>query len=94
MLSSQVSGYTQLTVSMLGHRGTATARKLTRTTHQKISIASIGTLALPAPRSTAERQCEAANRKKNTEQTFALPTPKAMASGSEVKAPSRYGAER
>ena len=83
-----------MTTSIVCRKGITAERKPTRTTHQNSSIASIGILALPAPRSTAERQCEAASRKKNTEQTFALPTPKAMASGSEVKAPSRYGAAR
>ena len=56
-----------MTTSIERKYGIATAMNATRTTHQKISIASIGIEALPAPRSTAERQCEAASRKKKTE---------------------------
>ena len=78
-----------MTTSIERKYGIATAMNATRTTHQKISIASIGIEALPAPRSTAERQCEAASRKKKTEQICAFLTPKAIASGSLVKAPIR-----
>ena len=52
----------------------------------------MGMIALPAPRSTAERLWEAASRQKYREQILHLPTPKAMASGSLVKAPISQGA--
>ena len=69
---------------MLWKMGTAIFKKLTRITHQKESMEIIGITALPAPRRTAARLWLAASRKKNSEQIRDLPTPKAMASGSEV----------
>ena len=64
---------------MLWVMGTAIQRMLTRSTHQTESITTMGTMARPAPRSTAERQWVAASRQKKRAQIWALSTPKAMA---------------
>jgi hypothetical protein len=62
VLKNHVRGYTQLTASILWVKGTVTVRKLTLITHQNESMVSIGTNALPAPRSTAEKQWDAASK--------------------------------
>lgn len=43
---------------MLWVMATVMVRKLTRTTHQNTSITAMGTMARPAPRSTAETEWE------------------------------------
>lgn len=71
--------------------GVATVIMATRTTHQNDSIEIMGMTARPAPRMTAARQCESASRQKNSEQVRIFCTPKAIATGSWVKALMRMG---
>lgn len=67
--------------------------KTTRIPHHVASITNIGTVVLPAPRITADIQCENANRKKNGAHTLVRPTPKAMTSGLLLNKAIRLGAK-
>ena len=62
--------------------------------HQKVSIETMGITARPAPRMTAARQWVSASRQKNGAQVRIFITPKAMPSGSWVKAPMSSGASQ
>ena len=63
LLSVQVMGYAQETVVSLLTYFTAIDTYVIRTAHQQISMVSIGTVALPAPRKTEAMQWEKASKK-------------------------------